>query len=155
MLEYKKLGKKLKNYKLTYFDKVFLRRIIAALLDALICFFLASIVWIMANIIGFFTFGIIKKAIPFILPVILTTYYVYSLGSTKGITFGMSYMKIDFLNNKNQNLEVKELLIYNILFFLVIPIGTLFLISIIFPLSNNQRRCLQDYIFKTKFILTD
>jgi|TARA_B100001059_G_scaffold64811_1_gene60941 uncharacterized RDD family membrane protein YckC len=145
----------LKNYKLTYFDKVFLRRIIAALLDALICFFLASIVWIMANIIGFFTFGIIKKAIPFILPVILTTYYVYSLGSTKGITFGMSYMKIDFLNNKNQNLEVKELLIYNILFFLVIPIGTLFLISIIFPLSNNQRRCLQDYIFKTKFILTD
>ena len=143
------------NYKLTYFDKVFLRRIIAALLDALICFLLASIVWIMANIIGFFTFGIIKKAIPFILPVILTTYYVYSLGSTKGITFGMSYMKIDFLNNKNQNLEVKELLIYNILFFLVIPIGTLFLISIIFPLSNNQRRCLQDYIFKTKFILTD
>ena len=143
------------NYKLTYFDKVFLRRIIAALLDALICFFLASIVWIMANIIGFFTFGIIKKAIPFILPVILTTYYVYSLGSTKGITFGMSYMKIDFLNNKNQNLEVKELLIYNILFFLVIPIGTLFLISVIFPLSNNQRRCLQDYIFKTKFILTD
>lgn len=145
----------MKNYKLTYFDKVFLRRIIAALLDALICFFLASIVWIMANIIGFFTFGIIKKAIPFILPVILTTYYVYSLGSAKGITFGMSYMKIDFLNNKNQNLEVKELLIYNILFFLVIPIGTLFLISIIFPLSNNQRRCLQDYIFKTKFILTD
>ena len=145
----------MKNYKLTYFDKVFLRRIIAALLDALICFFLASIVWIMANIIGFFTFGIIKKAIQFILPVILTTYYVYSLGSTKGITFGMSYMKIDFLNNKNQNLEVKELLIYNILFFLVIPIGTLFLISIIFPLSNNQRRCLQDYIFKTKFILTD
>ena len=145
----------MKNYKLTYFDKVFLRRIIAALLDALICFFLASIVWIMANIIGFFTFGIIKKAIPFILPVILTTYYVYSLGSTKGITFGMSYMKIDFLNNKNQNLEVKELLIYNVLFFLVIPIGTLFLISIIFPLSNNQRRCLQDYIFKTKFILTD
>jgi len=145
----------LKNYKLTYFDKVFLRRIIAALLDALICFFLASIVWIMANIIGFFTFGIIKKAIPFILPVILTTYYVYSLGSTKGITFGMSYMKIDFLNNKNQNLEVKELLIYNILFFLVIPIGILFLISIIFPLSNNQRRCLQDYIFKTKFILMD
>ena len=145
----------MKNYKLTYFDKVFLRRIIAALLDALICFFLASIVWIMANIIGFFTFGIIKKAIPFILPVILTTYYVYSLGSTKGITFGMSYMKIDFLNKKNQNLEVKELLIYNILFFLVIPIGTLFLISIIFPLSNNQRRCLQDYIFKTKFILTD
>lgn len=145
----------MKNYKLTYFDKVFLRRIIAALLDALICFFLASIVWIMANIIGFFTFGIIKKAIPFILPVILITYYVYSLGSTKGITFGMSYMKIDFLNNKNQNLEVKELLIYNILFFLVIPIGTLFLISIIFPLSNNQRRCLQDYIFKTKFILTD
>lgn len=145
----------MKNYKLTYFDKVFLRRIIAALLDALICFFLASIVWIMVNIIGFFTFGIIKKAIPFILPVILTTYYVYSLGSTKGITFGMSYMKIDFLNNKNQNLEVKELLIYNILFFLVIPIGTLFLISIIFPLSNNQRRCLQDYIFKTKFILTD
>ena len=145
----------MKNYKLTYFDKVFLRRIIAALLDAFICFFLASIVWIMANIIGFFTFGIIKKAIPFILPVILTTYYVYSLGSTKGITFGMSYMKIDFLNNKNQNLEVKELLIYNILFFLVIPIGTLFLISIIFPLSNNQRRCLQDYIFKTKFILTD
>ena len=62
---------------------------------------------------------------------------------------------IDLLNNKNQSLGIKELLIYNIIFFLVTPIGTIFLISIIFPLFNSQRKCLQDYIFKTKFILMD
>ena len=143
------------NYKLTYFDKVFLRRILASIIDILIFLVLTLIVWAIANIIGFFTFGIIKKAIPFILPVILIVYYVYSLGGRKGITLGMSLLKIDLLNTKNQNLEIKELLIYNILFFLVIPIGTIFLISVIFPLANSQRKCLQDYIFKTKFILTD
>ena len=143
------------NYKPTYFDKVFLRRILASLLDILICLLLALIVWVLANVIGFFTFGIIKKAIPFILPVILIVYYIYSLGGRKGITFGMKLFKIDLLNNKNQNLGIKELLIYNIIFFLVTPIGAIFLISIIFPLFNNQRKCLQDYIFKTKFILMD
>ena len=89
------------NYKPTYFDKVFLRRILASFLDILICLLLASIVWVVTNAIGFFTFGITKKAIPFILPVILIVYYIYSLGGRKGITFGMKLFKIDLLNNKN------------------------------------------------------
>ena len=66
---------------------------ISSFLDILICLLLALNVWVLANVIGFFTFGIIKKTIPFILPVILIVYYVYSLGGRKGITFGMKLFK--------------------------------------------------------------
>ena len=143
------------TYKLTYFDKILLKRILASLFDILFCIFLIILVWILLNLIGFFTFGIIENAEPFIFPVILIAYYSFSLGGKHGLTIGMNLLSINLLNNKNQNLDSKELLIYNFLFFLVTPVGVILLISAVFPLTNKERKCLQDYIFKTKFIMTD
>ena len=111
--------------------------------------------WLAINIVDFFTFGIIGKGVPFIIPVILISYYLFSLGSQKGITLGMSIFKVNLLDSKNQKLNIQQLLIYNLLFFLVIPVGIILLISIIFPLTNKKRRCLQDYVLNTKFILID
>lgn len=127
----------------------------ASITDLLICLIIILIVWILLNVLGFITFGIVEKAVPFIFPVIISSYYSFSLGVKKGLTIGMVLFKINFLSKNNQNLGVKELLIYNLLFFLVIPIGILLLIAIIFPLLSIERRCLHDYIFKTKFILAD
>ena len=145
----------MKNYKPTYFDKIVLRRILASIIDLFVCFIIVTVIWILLSILGFITFGVIEKAIPFIFPVILSTYYSFSVGGKKGLTLGMILFGINFLNKNNQNLGVKELFIYNLLFFLVIPVGILLLVAIILPLISKERKCLQDYIFKTKFILKD
>jgi uncharacterized RDD family membrane protein YckC len=128
---------------------------LASICDFLICLFLILITWLTITIVDFFTFGIVGKGAPFIVPIILISYYLFSLGSQKGITLGMSLFKVNLLDSKNQKLNIKQLLIYNLLFFLVMPIGIILLISIIFPLANKKRRCLQDYVLNTKFILID
>ena len=39
------------------------------------------------------------------------------------------------------------------LFFIVTPIALVLLISLIIPLVNDERKCIHDYILKTKFNL--
>ena len=105
----------MKNYKLTYHDRILINRIKACILDLLICS------------------GLIL------------------IGGEKNSTFGMKICKIELINRKNRKLTIKELLIYNFLFFAVTPIALVLLISFIIPLINDERKCIHDYIFKTKF----
>ena len=95
--------------------------------------------------------GLTSTAILFILPVVIISYYCFSIGGEKNSTFGMKICKIELVNRKNRKLTIKELLIYNFLFFTVTPIALVLLISFIIPLINDERRCIHDYIFKTKF----
>ena len=143
----------MKNYKLTYHDQILINRIKACILDLLICLSLIVITVIIFKIINFFTLNLFNEAILFISPVIIISYYSFSIGNEKGSTFGMKIFKIDLVNDKNKKLSVKELLIYNILFFIVTPIALVLLISLIIPLVNDERKCIHDYILKTKFNL--
>ena len=143
----------MKNYKLTYYDQILINRIKACILDLLICMSLILITVIIFKIINFFTLNLFNEAILFISPVIIISYYSFSIGNEKGSTFGMKIFKIDLVNDKNKKLSVKELLIYNILFFIVTPIALVLLISLIIPLVNDERKCIHDYILKTKFNL--
>tara|TARA_B100001109_G_scaffold11467_1_gene8601 strand:- start:329 stop:766 length:438 start_codon:yes stop_codon:yes gene_type:complete len=143
----------MKNYKLTYYDQILINRIKACVLDLLICLSLITITVIIFKIINFFTLNLFNEAILFIIPVIIVSYYAFSIGNENGSTFGMKIFKIGLVNNKNKELSTKELLIYNFLFFIVTPIGLVLLISFIIPLVNDERKCIHDYIFKTKFNL--
>ena len=143
----------MKNYKLTYYDQILINRIKACILDLLICLSLITITVIIFKIINFFTLNLFKEAILFIIPVVIISYYSFSIGNKNGSTFGMKIFKIGLVNNKNKELSTKELLIYNFLFFIVTPIGLVLLISFIIPLVNDERKCIHDYIFKTKFNL--
>ena len=143
----------MKNYKLTYYDQILINRIKACILDILICLSLITITVIIFKIINFFTLNLFNEAILFIIPVIIVSYYAFSIGNENGSTFGMKIFKIELVNNKNKELSAKELLIYNFLFFVVTPIGLVLLISFIIPLVNDERKCIHDYIFKTKFNL--
>tara|TARA_B100001115_G_scaffold155946_1_gene127605 strand:- start:153 stop:590 length:438 start_codon:yes stop_codon:yes gene_type:complete len=143
----------MKNYKLTYYDQILINRIKACILDLLICLSLIVITVTIFKIINFFTLNLFNEAILFISPVIIISYYSFSIGNEKGSTFGMKIFKIDLVNDKNKKLSVKELLIYNILFFIVTPIALVLLISLIIPLVNDERKCIHDYILKTKFNL--
>lgn len=143
----------MKNYKLTYYDQILINRIKACILDLLICLSLILIIVIIFKIINFFTLDLFSEAILFIIPVVIVSYYSFSIGNENGSTFGMKIFKISLVNNKNKELSTKELLIYNFLFFTVTPIGLPLLISFIIPFVNNERKCIHDYIFKTKFNL--
>tara|TARA_B100001287_G_scaffold4306_1_gene3251 strand:+ start:2411 stop:2875 length:465 start_codon:yes stop_codon:yes gene_type:complete len=147
------INKLMKNYKLTYYDQILINRIKACILDLLICFFLIIITFIIFKIINFFTLNLFKEGILFIIPVVILSYYSFSIGNENGSTLGMKIFKIGLVNNKNKELSTKELLIYNFLFFIVTPIGLVLLISLIIPLVNDERKCIHDYIFKTKFNL--
>ena len=143
----------MKIYKLTYYDQILINRIKACILDLLICMSLILITVIIFKIINFFTLNLFNEAILFIIPVIIVSYYSFSIGNENGSTFGMKIFKINLVNDKNKRLSTKELLIYNILFFIVTPIALVLLISFIIPLVNDERKCIHDYIFKTKFNL--
>ena len=143
----------MKKYKLTYYDQILINRIKACILDLLICLSLITIMVIIFKIINFFTLNLFNEAILFIIPVVILSYYSFSIGNENGSTFGMKIFKIGLVNNKNKKLSTKELLIYNFLFFIVTPIGLVLLISFIIPLVNDERKCIHDYIFKTKFNL--
>ena len=143
----------MKKYKLTYYDQILINRIKACILDLLICLSLITIMVIIFKIINFFTLNLFNEAILFIIPVVIVSYYSFSIGNENGSTFGMKIFKIELVNNKNKKLNTKELLIYNFLFFIVTPIGLVLLISFIIPLVNDERKCIHDYIFKTKFNL--
>ena len=143
----------MKKYKLTYYDQILINRIKACILDLLICLSLITIMVIIFKIINFFTLNLFNEAILFIIPVVIVSYYSFSIGNENGSTFGMKIFKIGLVNNKNKELSTKELLIYNFLFFIVTPIGLVLLISFIIPLVNDERKCIHDYIFKTKFNL--
>ncbi len=143
----------MKNYKLTYYDQILINRIKACILDLLICMSLILITVTVFKIINFFTLNLFNEAILFIIPVIIVSYYSFSIGNENGSTFGMKIFKINLVNDKNKRLSTKELLIYNILFFIVTPIALVLLISFIIPLVNDERKCIHDYIFKTKFNL--
>ena len=143
----------MKIYKLTYYDQILINRIKACILDLLICMSLILITVIIFKIINFFTLNLFNEAILFIIPVIIVSYYSFSIGNENGSTFGMKIFKINLVNDKNKRLSTKELLIYNILFFIVTPIALVLLISFIIPLVNDERKCIHDYIFKTRFNL--
>jgi len=143
----------MKKYKLTYYDQILINRIKACILDLLICLSLITIMVIIFKIINFFTLNLFNEAILFIIPVVIVSYYSFSIGNENGSTFGMKIFKIGLVNNKNKKLSTKELLIYNFLFFIVTPISLVLLISFIIPLVNDERKCIHDYIFKTKFNL--
>lgn len=141
------------NYKLTYFDKILISRIKACLLDFIVCLILIFLTFIIFKIINIFTLNLFNEVFLFIIPVIFISYYSFSIGGDEGITFGMKIFKINLINKSNNRLTIRELLAYNLIFFIVVPIGSILLISIIYPLINNERKCIHDYIFKTKFNL--
>ena len=141
------------NYKLTYFDQILINRVKACLLDFIICLILILITFFIFKVINILTLNLFNEVFLFIIPVIFISYYSFSIGSEKGITFGMKFFRINLINKSNSRLTIKELLLYNLIFFIVVPIGSILLISIIYPLINNERKCIHDYVFKTKFNL--
>ena len=121
---------------------------IASFIDVLLVCILAIIVLIIISFLSVLTFGIIGKSIPFVIPVIFSTYFSFTLGGNNSATPGMNILGIVIKSRKKNKLGKGSALAHSLIFFISLPIGLIFLISIIYPLLNKQRKCIHDLIYE-------
>ena len=138
----------MKNINISYYDKILLKRIIASFIDVLLVCTLTIIVLIIISFLGVLTFGIIGKSIPFVIPVIFSTYFSFTLGGNNSATPGMNILGIVIKSRKKNKLGKVSAFAHSLIFFISLPIGLIFLISIIYPLLNKQRKCIHDLIYE-------
>jgi len=133
------------------FDKQLLRRIIAAIIDALIVIFTTLLIFIIISVINVFIFNLFKTSTYFIFPVIFSCYFGILLGGNKASTIGMNLMNFELRVKNGDKFTKKKALIHTSLFYITLPIGVLSLTYFIYPLLNDKRSCMHDLIYKTKF----
>ena len=136
------------NINISYYDKILLKRIIASFIDVLLVCTLTIIVLIIISFLSVLTFGIIGKSIPFVIPVIFSTYFSFTLGGNNSATPGMNILGIVIKSRKKNKLGKVSAFAHSLIFFISLPIGLIFLISIIYPLLNKQRKCIHDLIYE-------
>ena len=90
------------NINISYYDKILLKRMIASFIDVLLVSILTITVLIIISFLSVLTFGIIGKSIPFVIPVIFSTYFSFTLGGDNSATPGMNILGI-VIKNKKKN----------------------------------------------------
>ena len=136
------------NINISYYDKILLKRMIASFIDVLLVSILIITVLIIISFLSVLTFGIIGKSIPFVIPVIFSTYFSFTLGSDNSATPGMNILGIVIKNKKKNKLRKVSAFGHTLIFFISLPIGLIFLISIIYPLLNKERKCIHDFVYE-------
>ena len=96
------------NINISYYDKILLKRMIASFIDVLLVSILTITVLIIISFLSVLTFGIIGKSIPFVIPVIFSTYFSFTLGGDNSATPGMNILGI-VIKNKKKNRKKKKI----------------------------------------------
>ena len=136
---------------ITEHDKQLIRRFIASILDIVIVLNLCLLVFISTKIINFFIFNLFYTSYYFIIPVVISSYFILTLGGKKQATYGMMIMNFNLCLRKGKNLTKKHAFIHTFLFFAILPLGVITLTYFIYPLLNDKRACIHDLLYKVRF----
>ena len=136
---------------ITEHDKQLIRRFIASILDIVIVLNLCLLVFISIKIINFFIFNLFYTSYYFIIPVVISSYFILTLGGKKQATYGMMIMNFNLCLRKGKNFTKKHAFIHTLLFFAILPLGVITLTYFIYPLLNNKRACIHDLLYKVRF----
>ena len=136
---------------ITEHDKQLIRRFIASILDIVIVLNLCLLVFISIKIINFFIFNLFYTSYYFIIPVVISSYFILTLGGKKQATYGMMIMNFNLCLRKGENLTKKHTFIHTFLFFAILPLGVITLTYFIYPLLNDKRACIHDLLYKVRF----
>jgi len=137
---------------ITGYDRQLIRRFIASIIDIVIVLNLSLLVFLSIKIINFFIFNLFYTSYYFIIPVVISSYYILTLGGKKQATYGMMIMNFNLCLKKGDNFTKKHAFIHSFLFFAILPLGVITLTYFIYPLLNDKRSCLHDIIYKVRFI---
>ena len=136
---------------ITEHDKQLIRRFIASILDIVIVLNLCLLVFISIKIINFFIFNLFYTSYYFIIPVVISSYFILTLGGKKQATYGMVIMNFNLCLKEGNNFTKKHAFIHSLLFFAILPLGVITLTYFIYPLLNDKRACIHDLLYKVRF----
>jgi len=135
-----------------YYDGVSLKRMLAYVVDFMICVVLGIIGGVIASIGGIVTLGLLFGPLMALLALIPIAYHTFLISSPYSATFGMRLMGVRVYRLDGQKPEMLQAFVQTALFFFTAP-PTSFLILIV-GLFNTRRRCLHDMLAGT-IILND
>ena len=136
---------------ITGYDRQLIRRFIASIIDIVIVLNLSLLVFLSIKIINFFIFNLFYTSYYFIIPVVISSYYILTLGGKKQATYGMMIMNFNLCLRKGKNFTKKHAFIHTFLFFAILPFGVITLTYFIYPLLNDKRACIHDLLYKVRF----
>ena len=136
---------------ITGYDRQLIRRFIASIIDIVIVLNLSLLVFLSIKIINFFIFNLFYTSYYFIIPVVISSYYILTLGGKKQATYGMMIMNFNLCLKKGDNFTKKHAFIHSLLFYVILPIGVITLTYFIYPLLNDKRACIHDLLYKVRF----
>jgi len=135
-----------------YYDGISMKRIIAYIIDFLICAGLGLAGWFVAAIVGFLSFGLLLVPLMAGIALIPIVYHTLLIGSRQSATFGMRFSGVRVYRLDGGRPEMLQAFIQSAVFFFTAP-ATSFLILLV-ALFNIRRRCLHDMLAGT-IILND
>ena len=136
---------------ITGYDRQLIRRFIASIIDIVIVLNLSLLVFLFIKIINFFIFNLFYTSYYFIIPVVISSYFILTLGGKKQATYGMMIMNFILCLRKGDNLTKQHAFIHSFLFFAILPLGVITLTYFIYPLLNDKRACIHDLLYKVRF----
>ena len=136
---------------ITKYDRQLIRRFIASIIDIVIALNLCLLVFLTIKIINFFIFNLFYTSYYFIIPVVISSYFILTLGGKKQATYGMMIMNFNLCLKKGDNFTKKHAFIHSFLFFAILPLGVITLTYFIYPLLNDKRACIHDLLYKVRF----
>ena len=136
---------------ITGYDRQLIRRFIASIIDIVIVLNLSLLVFLSIKIINFFIFNLFYTSYYFIIPVVISSYFILTLGGKKQATYGMMIMNFNLCLKKGDNFTKKNAFIHSFLFFAILPLGVITLTYFIYPLLNDKRACIHDLLYKVRF----
>lgn len=135
-----------------YYDGISMKRIIAYVIDFLICAGLGLGLWFVAVIVGLLSFGLLMAPLMACVALLPFLYYTVLIGSRYSATFGMRFCGVRVYRLDGARPEMLQAFIQTVVFFLSVS-ATSFLILAV-ALFNTRRRCLHDMLAGT-LILND
>ena len=136
---------------ITGYDRQLIRRFIASIIDIVIVLNLFLLVFLSIKIINFFIFNLFYTSYYFVIPVVISSYFILTLGGKKQATYGMVIMNFNLCLKEGNNFTKKHAFIHSLLFFTILPLGVITLTYFIYPLLNDKRACIHDLLYKVRF----
>ncbi|WP_419796831.1 MAG: RDD family protein [Terasakiella sp.] len=130
-----------------YYEGISVKRIIAYVIDFIICASLGLVGAVVASIAGIMTFGLLFGPLMAILALIPILYHTFLIASPHSATYGMRFVGIRVYRLDGGQPELLQAFIQTAVFFFTAP-PTSFLILIV-SLFNTKRRCLHDMLAGT------
>ncbi|WP_135077828.1 RDD family protein [Terasakiella sp. SH-1] len=130
-----------------FYDGITQKRILAYVVDFLICAGLGGLGFVLAGIMGIMSFGLLFAPMMALMALIPIAYHTFLIGSAKSATYGMRFAGIRVYRLDGGRPELMQAFVQSALFFLTVP-PTSFLILIV-CLFNLRRRCLHDILAGT------